>query len=86
MAKEDQIAESSKGKGKEPVKDGADGVAGAEKGKDGKDKKDDLELAPGQCPPILNVGCTTDLFVEELSEEDQKLKDELDMLVERITV
>ncbi|KAF2226945.1 armadillo-type protein [Elsinoe ampelina] len=67
MAKEDKAAESSKSKGKEPVKDDVDGANGVEKGTDGKDKKDDLQLAP-----------------EELNEEDQKLKDELDMLVERI--
>ncbi|PNS18782.1 hypothetical protein CAC42_5321 [Sphaceloma murrayae] len=67
MAKEDQAAEGSKGKGKEPVKDDTQVAKETDKGADGKDKKEELGLAP-----------------EELTAEDQKLKDELDMLVERV--
>lgn len=74
MAKEAEKPKAVDNKGKGKAEDGkqAKGVKGAaaKDGKDGKDVKKDGDL---------------DLPPEELSEEDQKLKDELDMLVERLT-
>ncbi|KAF1348988.1 26S proteasome non-ATPase-like protein regulatory subunit 2 [Delphinella strobiligena] len=62
---------TDKGKGKEPVKD--------EQTQDvnGTKESQDKTTADGKKP-------ATDLPSEELNEEDQKLKDELDMLVERL--
>ncbi|KAH9827923.1 26S proteasome regulatory subunit rpn-1 [Teratosphaeria destructans] len=69
MAKDEKPVQD-KGKGKAEEKQ-ANGVNGSAKdGKDAKDAKKDGDL---------------ELPAEELSEEDQKLKDELDMLVERLT-
>lgn len=74
MAKEAEKPKAVDNKGKGKAEDGkqAKSVKGAaaKDGKDGKDVKKDGDL---------------DLPPEELSEEDQKLKDELDMLVERLT-
>lgn len=74
MAKEAEKPKVVDNKGKGKAEDGkqAKSVKGAaaKDGKDGKDVKKDGDL---------------DLPPEELSEEDQKLKDELDMLVERLT-
>lgn len=72
MAKDEKTTSADKGKGKEePKKDinGANGAKEPVKDKDGK---------------IVKDGVDVDLPTEELSEEDQKLKDELDMLVERL--
>ncbi|KAK5165094.1 proteasome regulatory particle base subunit [Saxophila tyrrhenica] len=74
MAKEEEKSKTQdKGKGKVDDAKQVNGVNGtAEKdGKDGKDGKDSKKDG--------------DLEPEELNEEDQKLKDELDMLVERLT-
>ncbi|TKX21929.1 26S proteasome regulatory subunit rpn-1 [Elsinoe australis] len=74
MAKEDQVAESSKGKGKEPVKDGSDGVVGAEKGKDGNDKKDELELASEELSEEdQKLKDELDMLVERITESDSSL-------------
>lgn len=74
MAKEAEKPKAVDNKGKGKAEDGKQSKnvkgAAAKDGKDGKDVKKDGDL---------------DLPPEELSEEDQKLKDELDMLVERLT-
>lgn len=74
MAKEAEKPKAVDNKGKGKAEDGKQAKsmkgAAAKDGKDGKDVKKDGDL---------------DLPPEELSEEDQKLKDELDMLVERLT-
>lgn len=77
MAKEAEKPKAVDNKGKGKAEDGkqAKSVKGAaaKDGKDGKDGKDVKKDGDLDLPP------------EELSEEDQKLKDELDMLVERLT-
>lgn len=71
MAKEEEQKSTAqdKGKGKATDSKQVNGVNGAKEEK-GKDGKKDKDL---------------EMAEEELSEEDQKLKDELDMLVERLT-
>jgi len=66
----EDIPKSDKGKGKEKVVDGENASKEPERDKDGK---------------IVKDGLAAELPKEELSEEDQKLKDELDMLVERLS-
>lgn len=66
----EDIPKSEKGKGKEKVVDGENASKEPERDKDGK---------------IVKDGLAAELPKEELSEEDQKLKDELDMLVERLS-
>lgn len=61
---------SDKGKGKAKAADGENASKEPERDKDGK---------------IVKDGLAAELPKEELSEEDQKLKDELDMLVERLS-
>ena len=71
MAKEDEKKDAAqeKGKGKAEDTNQVNGVNGT-KDEKSKDGKKDKDAEPAE---------------EELSEEDQKLKDELDMLVERLT-
>jgi 26S proteasome regulatory subunit N1 len=95
MAKDDEKKPTAadKGKGKAPVNGDAD--KDAKNGKDGKvdgeDKKGAVATAAGMfgrrdsCDHMQSCGTLTEA-AEELSEEDQQLKSELDMLVERILV
>ncbi|MBE7182142.1 MAG: hypothetical protein INR71_13235 [Terriglobus roseus] len=77
-------------KGKEKAVDGADQAADGEKKEADKDAKENGVLPPGTQirAPVDSKprALTQHLNTEELSEEDQKLKDELDMLVERLSV
>ncbi|KAF4552118.1 26S proteasome regulatory subunit rpn-1-like protein [Elsinoe fawcettii] len=74
MAKEDKVAETSKGKGKEPVKDDVNSANGAEKDKDGKDKKDELELAPEELnEEDQKLKDELDMLVERILESDSSL-------------
>ncbi|KAG8628075.1 hypothetical protein KVT40_003948 [Elsinoe batatas] len=74
MAKEDKTAESSKSKGKQPVKDDVDGANGVEKGTDGKDKKDELQLAPEELnEEDQKLKDELDMLVERILESDSSL-------------
>ncbi|KAH7130316.1 hypothetical protein B0J11DRAFT_522905 [Dendryphion nanum] len=71
MAKEDEKKPTAAEKGKAKATNGEAEKQEAGKGKDGKPEKEDKK---GVLPP------------EELSEEDQQLKNDLEMLVDRILV
>lgn len=85
-----------KGKGKAPASDAVNGVDGKKepkKDKDGKIIEDDMlrvhvegMLNPGQRLLKKRLWLTDVGRTEELSEEDQQLKSNLDMLVERLQV
>lgn len=91
MAQDSDVSKSaSKGKGKAVE---ADKVEDAKKAKDGQanGKKDDDKIVDGeahgsQMQLVPALFANPKLAAEELSEEDQQLKNELDMLVERLTV
>jgi hypothetical protein len=93
MAQDDPVSPSDKGK--EKIVNSDHGSAGIEKAKDGKPqvngKKEDEKLNREcakcfVCMKLLLTLCRFAVGPEELSEEDQTLKNELDMLVERLQV
>jgi hypothetical protein len=71
MAKEDEKKSAAADAGKGKAVNNGESSKDPKKDKDGKGEKDGEKL---------------DLPPDELSEEDQQLKDELDMLVERLLV
>ena len=84
---------ADKGKEKAPQTDeanGADKKAEPRRDKDGNIVKDGHDRGEGMSEPLLYFGTSSIMTsicdAEELSEEDQAMKNELDMLVERLQV
>lgn len=84
MSQEEAAASS---KGKEAADSKSKDAKAVKLDKDGKPiKSDGPELAKGSSLQKNPTTTTIDVTIEELSEEDIKLKDELEMLVERLQV
>lgn len=77
-----KVADKGKGKAKDEPKD--DKELPLINGKKDEDKKDGMSALP--CLWTIQPTDATAAAAEELSEEDQQLKNDLDVMVERLTV